>query len=38
MDNKLKEFKNNIMAIYKNLPELFNYLDDESYVKFFIVI
>ena len=34
MDNKLKEFKNNIMTIYKNLPELFNYLDDMSYIKF----
>lgn len=34
MDNKLKEFKNNIMVIYKNLPDLFDYLDDESYVKF----
>jgi len=34
MDNKLKEFKNNIIAIYKNFTELFDYLDDESYVKF----
>lgn len=34
MDNKLKEFKNKIITIYKNFTELYDYLQDDSYVKF----